>query len=73
MSNKQVIASELIFFQQTLGFSNQKMADVLGISEKTWLNRISSSGAATIKKPEREYLLLLADLHPDYQLIPRSR
>ncbi|MGL6551446.1 hypothetical protein ACSZN3_21575 [Aeromonas hydrophila] len=43
------------------------MADLLGISEKTWLNRISATGtAARISPLEYQFLLLLADRHPNY-------
>lgn len=67
MPNKTITADMLIEIRDAIGYSNQQMADLLGISEKTWLNRISATGtAARISPLEYQFLLLLADCHPNY-------
>jgi DNA-binding CsgD family transcriptional regulator len=67
MLNKTITANILIEIRDAIGYSNQQMAELLGISEKTWLNRISATGtAARISPLEYQYLLLLADRHPNY-------
>lgn len=72
MPNKTITADMLIEIRDAIGYSNQQMADLLGISEKTWLNRISATGtAARISPLEYQFLLLLADRHPNYFIKPR--
>lgn len=67
MLSKTVTADMLIEVRDAIGYNNQQMADLLGISEKTWLNRISATGtAARISPLEYQFLLLLADRHPNY-------
>ncbi|EDU3771500.1 XRE family transcriptional regulator [Salmonella enterica subsp. enterica serovar Minnesota] len=59
--------------QTCAGLSNAEIAAILGISEKTWFNRISqgSKVAGRLKKLEIEFLLLLADKHPRYRLVKK--
>lgn len=72
MKNKNVTSSELIEMRDALGLSNKSIANLLGMSEKTWLNRICENGTASrTTKIEYEYLLLMTDRHPDYMLVKR--
>lgn len=67
-------AEQLRQLQVLTELSNEQIAEVLGISPKTWMNRISqgSETAGRMKKAEIEFLLLLAGIHPDYELKRRS-
>lgn len=67
-------AEQLRQLQVLTELSNEQIAEVLGISPKTWMNRISqgSETAGRMKKAEIEFLLLLAGIHPEYELNRRS-
>lgn len=65
--NKSNITKELLIrLRDSLGYNNAQMADLLGISEKTWKNKISDGNSGKINKLEYEFLLMLVDKHPDY-------
>lgn len=56
--------------QAEAGLNNAQIANLLGISEKTWMNRISKTGGTgSLRKLEYEFLLLLVGRHPEYTLI----
>ncbi|WP_258086585.1 hypothetical protein [Xenorhabdus bovienii] len=62
---------DLVFFQQTLKKSDQEIADLLGISAKTWVNKRSSTQIIRkqlLSPAECEYFLLLTGIHPKYKL-----
>ncbi|MDE9429864.1 hypothetical protein [Xenorhabdus bovienii] len=62
---------DLVFFQQTLKKSDQEMADLLGISAKTWVNKRSSTQKIRkqlLSPAECEYFLLLTGDHQKYKL-----
>lgn len=66
---EMITPAKLKELRDQLGYSNQQMADLLGISSQTWLNKISaSSNSGKISKLEFEFLLLLAGSHPDYKI-----
>ena len=73
MSESPINAAELRRIQEKLNYSNSDMGELLGISSKTWSNKISPSGAKTgagkIQKLEYEFLLLLIGEHPKFKLI----
>ncbi|PHM67966.1 hypothetical protein [Xenorhabdus sp. KJ12.1] len=60
----------LIETQKKLGYSDQEMADVLGIAIKTWFNRKSevATKRKLLSKLEYEYFLLLRGDHPQLKL-----
>ncbi|MBS9434872.1 hypothetical protein [Photorhabdus hainanensis] len=60
----------LIETQDKLGFSDQEMADLLGIALKTWYNRKSNNSVKRklLSKLEYEYLVLLRGEHPSLKL-----
>lgn len=67
--DKTIITKEtLINLRDSLGYNNSQMAQLLGISEKTWKNKISNGNSGKINKLEYEFLLLLAGKHPDYSI-----
>lgn len=51
-----------------LGYNNQQMSELLGISEQTWKNKITGSSSGGIGKLEYEFILLLAGNHPDFKI-----
>lgn len=67
-----VYPKDLVTLQKELEFSDAKMAELLGISIKTWVNKRSSAMRAVRKQlispAECEYLMLLAGVHPKYYL-----
>lgn len=67
-------AEQLRQLQLLTELNNEQIAAVLGVSPKTWMNRISqgSETAGRMKKAEIEFLLLLAGIHPEYELKKRS-
>lgn len=65
--DKSIITKELLIeLRDILGYNNAQMADLLGISEKTWKNKISDGNSGKLNKLEYEFLLMLVDKHPDY-------
>lgn len=65
--DKSIITKELLIrLRDSLGYNNAQMADLLGISEKTWKNKISDGNSGKLNKLEYEFLLMLVDKHPDY-------
>ncbi|NBL83778.1 antitoxin Xre-like helix-turn-helix domain-containing protein [Proteus sp. G2674] len=66
---KDITKETLKNLRSELNYNNAQMADLLGISEKTWKNKISGEGK--ISKLEYEFMLLLIDKHPDYKIINR--
>ncbi|WON75544.1 helix-turn-helix transcriptional regulator [Serratia sp. UGAL515B_01] len=68
--DKSMITPEkLKELRDQLGYSNHEMAQVLGISDQTWLNKISAkSNSGKISKLEYEFLLLLVNQHPKYKI-----
>lgn len=59
--------------QTEAGLDNVQIANMLGISEKTWMNRISKTGGTgSLRKLEYEFLLLLIGRHPEYTLSVKS-
>jgi transcriptional regulator with XRE-family HTH domain len=59
-------------FRDQLGYSNHEMAKLLGISDQTWLNKISAkSNSGKISKLEYEFFLLLTKQHPEYKITER--
>ena len=65
--DKSIITKELLIgLRDSLGYNNAQMADLLGISEQTWKNKISGESSGKINKLEYEFLLLLVDKHPNY-------
>ncbi|EMQ5760185.1 antitoxin Xre-like helix-turn-helix domain-containing protein [Proteus mirabilis] len=67
---KDITKETLKNLRSELNYNNAQMADLLGISEKTWKNKISGEGK--ISKLEYEFMLLLIDKHPDYKIINRG-
>ncbi|WP_340621902.1 hypothetical protein [Xenorhabdus siamensis] len=71
--NKELITKEkLIELRNDIECSNQQMANLLGVSLKTWLNKISDGNSGKINKLEYEFLLLLAGKHSIYLLKNRK-
>ncbi len=72
MINKNdVKPADLVFFQKKLNKSDQDMANILGISAKTWINKRASNlviRKQLLSPAECEFLMLLTDIHPDYKL-----
>lgn len=68
-----VYPKDLVTLQKELEFTDAKMAEMLGISVKTWVNKRSATTRAVRKQlispAECEYLMLLAGVHPKYDLI----
>lgn len=70
--DKSIITKELLIeLRDSLGYNNAQMADLLGISEKTWKNKISDGNSGKLNKLEYEFLLMLVDKHPDYVIKKR--
>lgn len=74
---KDVHPKDLIFFQKELKKTDQEMADMLGITAKTWVNKRSSSTKLMRKQmlspAECEYFMLLTGTHPQYGLIKNKK
>lgn len=69
--DKKDITKEILKeLRSELNYNNSQMADLLGISEKTWKNKISGEGK--ISKLEYEFILLLIDKHPNYKLTKKD-
>ena len=68
--DKSMITPEkLKELRDQLGYSNHEMAQLLGIGDQTWLNKISAtSNSGKISKLEYEFLLLLVNHHPEYKV-----
>ncbi|PHM59520.1 XRE family transcriptional regulator [Xenorhabdus ishibashii] len=67
---------KLIELRDATNLTGQEIADALGISLKSWQNKISvndNSNSGKLKKLEYEFLLLLSDKHPDYVLVKRDK
>lgn len=64
----KVTPDKLKELREQLGYTNAQMADLLGITEQTWKNKLSGSSSGSIGKLEYEFLLLLADKHPKFTL-----
>ncbi|CQQ96515.1 Uncharacterised protein [Yersinia enterocolitica] len=68
-----VYPKDLVTLQKELDYSDVKMAELLGISVKTWVNKRSATTRAIRKQlispAECEYLMLLAGIYPKYDLI----
>lgn len=61
---KDISSKTLRELQERLGLNNVEMAELIGISYKTWLNRISADSESSRKllsKLEYEHLLYLAE------------
>ncbi|PHM59524.1 hypothetical protein [Xenorhabdus ishibashii] len=74
---KDVHPKDLVFFQRSLSRSDQDMADMLGISAKTWINKRSSTSRAIRKQllspAECEYFMLLTGNHSQYYLTKNNK
>lgn len=71
--DKSIITPEkLKELRDQLGYSNHEMAKLLGVSDQTWLNKISAtSNSGKISKLEYEFFLLLVNKHPEYKITGR--
>lgn len=73
---KDVHPKDLIFFQKKLKKTDQEMADMLGITAKTWINKRSSTQVIRkqlLSPAECEYFMLLTGTHPQYGLIKNKK
>ncbi|HFE3207843.1 hypothetical protein AB6G07_10480 [Providencia stuartii] len=73
---KDVHPKDLIFFQKELKKTDQEMADMLGITAKTWINKRSSTQVIRkqlLSPAECEYFMLLTGTHPQYGLIKNKK
>ncbi|MGX2015101.1 hypothetical protein [Providencia rettgeri] len=76
VNSNDVKPSDLVFFQKTLKKSDQEMAELLGISAKTWINKRSSTQVIRkqlLSPAECEYFMLLTGTHPQYGLIKNKK
>lgn len=71
--DKSIVTPErLKELRDQIGYSNHEMAQLLGVSEQTWWNKISAkSNSGKISKLEYEFLLLLVNQHTQYKITKR--
>ena len=55
-----------------LGMKQQEIADMLGYTLAAWKSKQSKANAGTLKPGEYNFLMLLANVHPELKLTRRS-